>query len=369
MLQQTYTIPKKLRYLIYQRRRANIVYSVQQASLRKIVFLGLVLKLPRDLAVTAEHAFILCIMLTVTGVWMVMSRPKLRQRLPKIYLIVRSWWWMLAVLFLAFLWGELALFILFIIIVARAALEVLRLSSEKYKHSLILRLIAAGVKQSPLRKKEQLKEQIDTASKPDSLDTDTSSTSPTSSKGTGFKNSDCKKHSAGVDLKIDGWTVTMLSVLLIFVFSLLTLTRLTHAHEQTGVLLFALFACQFGDIAQYLCGKALGGKLFAERKLAANISPNKTIEGALFGSLLSAFLASLLALWLTPFTWLSAFMIAWGMSVFGICGDLLESAFKRHHGVKDTGTMLAGHGGILDRIDSLLLSVPMFALIYGLWLM
>ena len=90
---------------------------------------------------------------------------------------------------------------------------------------------------------------------------------------------------------------------------------------------------------------------------SATHQPNKSIEGAVFGSMCAALLASLLGVWLTGFEWWLCLLAAYGLAVSGIAGDLLESAFKRQHGIKDTGTMLAGHGGVLDRIDSLLIGV------------
>ena len=150
---------------------------------------------------------------------------------------------------------------------------------------------------------------------------------------------------------------------MLLIISLVCLQILTWQRGEYGVLLFVLFASQFNDIAQFLCGKLFKGKWF-KRGLAPRISPNKSIEGAVFGSLLSALLATLLGIWLTPFAWWLCFIAAYGLAVSGIAGDLLESAFKRQHGVKDTGTMLAGHGGVLDRIDSLLIGVPLFTLAY-----
>ena len=117
------------------------------------------------------------------------------------------------------------------------------------------------------------------------------------------------------------------------------------------VLLAAIWIC---DTAAYFGGKTLG-----KHKLAPNISPNKTIEGALFGLLFG-----ILSFWGLASLWLEdlpiAYVLASGLivGVFGQVGDLLESRFKRDAGVKDTSTLLPGHGGLLDRFDSLIFVSP-----------
>ena len=172
-------------------------------------------------------------------------------------------------------------------------------------------------------------------------------------------------HSSQTYTRLNLLDLVFSSAFLTLIVSLIALKQLIWQREQYGVLFFVLFASQFNDIAQYLCGRLLGHKLFT-RGLAPIISPNKSIEGALFGSMLAAILATLLGIWLTPFNWWICLLAAYGLAVSGIAGDLLESAFKRQHGVKDTGTMLAGHGGVLDRVDSLLIGVPLFTLFYWL---
>lgn len=137
---------------------------------------------------------------------------------------------------------------------------------------------------------------------------------------------------------------------------------LTHTN-QLGILLWVIFAVQFNDIGQYVMGKKLGHRLFT-RKLAPSLSPKKTIEGAIFGTLLTAGLCLPIGQLLTPFSWVRCFGLAVLLGVVGIMGDLLESAVKRRHGVKDMGVWLVGHGGIMDRVDSLLISLPLFWAIY-----
>lgn len=123
-----------------------------------------------------------------------------------------------------------------------------------------------------------------------------------------------------------------------------------------AMLVFYLVALtQVNDVAQYLWGKALG-----KRKVAPTVSPNKTLEGLLGGIATTTLLATLLAPWLTPMSPLHAVCAGILISVFGFIGDIVVSAVKRDIGVKDSGTLLPGHGGILDRLDSLTYTAPLF---------
>ena len=111
------------------------------------------------------------------------------------------------------------------------------------------------------------------------------------------------------------------------------------------------------DTGAYFVGRALG-----KRKLAAKVSPGKTIEGFL-GGIGSAILISIFV-YLTGYFQLSftAFILSSLLAIFvSVLGDLTESMFKREAGIKDSGNLIPGHGGILDRIDSLTAAVPMFA--------
>lgn len=101
------------------------------------------------------------------------------------------------------------------------------------------------------------------------------------------------------------------------------------------------------------------GCRFGKRKLCPAISPNKTVEGAL-GGLAGAVIAALLMYFLldVPSSVMTILVLALFLAVAGMVGDLLESIIKRGTGTKDSGTLLGGHGGVLDRIDSLLLAAP-----------
>ena len=127
-----------------------------------------------------------------------------------------------------------------------------------------------------------------------------------------------------------------------------------HAAGPQGpvLLLFALVVVWVGDSAAYFAGKSIG-----KHALAPHLSPKKTWEGTVAGFLGSLIVAPLFALWVNvPLIHLLA-MAALG-NIAGQVGDLLESGYKRSAGIKDSGSLLPGHGGVLDRIDALILAIP-----------
>lgn len=119
---------------------------------------------------------------------------------------------------------------------------------------------------------------------------------------------------------------------------------------------FVLLLIWATDSGAYFCGSAFG-----KRKLMPAISPNKTVEGAI-GGILSAMIVAILFYFFTElqnrFPLPVLLIISVILSIFGQVGDLVESALKRYYGVKDSGKLLPGHGGILDRVDSWLFVFP-----------
>lgn len=122
-----------------------------------------------------------------------------------------------------------------------------------------------------------------------------------------------------------------------------------------GLVLYLVFLTQFNDVAQYIWGKTFGN-----RKIVPGISPNKTWEGFLGGIATTTLLGALLAPWLTPLLWWQGLFAGLLIGVAGFVGDLTVSAVKRDLRIKDTGRLIPGHGGILDRIDSLMYTAPLF---------
>lgn len=135
---------------------------------------------------------------------------------------------------------------------------------------------------------------------------------------------------------------------------------------QGAYLIYMVFFIVWaGDSAGYFVGKAIG-----KRKLAPTISPGKTIEGAIantFGGMGGAAIANLL--FPEPLSWVHCLPAALICGIIGQLGDLFESLLKRSSGVKDSGTLIPGHGGVLDRVDSLLFAGPIFYCYYRLFLM
>jgi len=112
------------------------------------------------------------------------------------------------------------------------------------------------------------------------------------------------------------------------------------------------------DSGAYFVGKAIG-----KRKLWPEISPNKTIEGSIGGLLAAVIVVLGVNALLGSLTLVQALTIAFVAGIVGQLGDLVESAFKRHFHVKDSGQLIPGHGGVLDRFDSFLLVFPVLHLL------
>lgn len=126
--------------------------------------------------------------------------------------------------------------------------------------------------------------------------------------------------------------------------------------EGRNVILIAylIFIVQLSDVLQYVWGKLLG-----RTKIAPNLSPSKTWEG-LIGGALSASLVGTALFWMTPFTLLQAAGMCLLITTLGFFGGLVMSAIKRDRGVKDWGHLIAGHGGFIDRLDSVIFAAPIF---------
>lgn len=120
-------------------------------------------------------------------------------------------------------------------------------------------------------------------------------------------------------------------------------------------ILFALLIVWVTDTGAYIFGR-----LFGKNKLWPEISPNKTIEGFVGGILSSTIIAIIFSInYDMPLSILPLILVTWLFSMFGQLGDLVESALKRHFDVKDSGNLLPGHGGILDRFDSFIFVLPL----------
>ncbi|PHS34670.1 MAG: phosphatidate cytidylyltransferase [Sulfurovum sp.] len=149
--------------------------------------------------------------------------------------------------------------------------------------------------------------------------------------------------------------------LMMFVFGLshlaymITLSPVgSNSVGGTELVLYLVLLTELNDVLQYVWGKSIG-----KRKIIPKVSPNKTVEGFL-GAFVSISMLAVLFSFLTPFTWYEALIAGMIISWAGFIGDVVVSMIKRDIGVKDSGNMLPGHGGILDRVDSLIYTAPLF---------
>ena len=155
--------------------------------------------------------------------------------------------------------------------------------------------------------------------------------------------------------------------LMICVFSLshvpALLTLDIPGYEGRQLLLIAFLVCvvQISDVLQYVWGKLIG-----KRPVAPAVSPSKTWEG-LIGGVASATLVGTALWWMTPFSPWQAAALALVIGLMGFLGGLVMSAIKRDRGVKDWGWVIEGHGGILDRLDSVVFAAPIFFHLVRYW--
>lgn len=136
--------------------------------------------------------------------------------------------------------------------------------------------------------------------------------------------------------------------------ALLYLEIAGYSGQNVKLLIFLLAVVQLSDVFQYVWGKTLG-----RHKIAPLVSPSKTWEGFV-GGIFSASALGCGLWWITPFTPWQAGLISLAITLAGFSGGLVMSAIKRDRGVKDYGDLIEGHGGVMDRVDSLCFAAPVF---------
>ena len=136
--------------------------------------------------------------------------------------------------------------------------------------------------------------------------------------------------------------------------AILTLDIEGFEEKKLLLMIFLILVVQSSDVLQYVWGK-----LFGKHQIAPKLSPSKTVEGFVGGGVSASVLGGLLY-WLTPFNPVQAVLMSLLICLMGFLGGLVMSAMKRSMGVKDWGNMISGHGGMLDRMDSLCFAAPIF---------
>ena len=143
--------------------------------------------------------------------------------------------------------------------------------------------------------------------------------------------------------------------------ALLTLNIPGYEGRDVLLIAFLVIIVQLSDVLQYVWGK-----LFGRTKIAPKLSPSKTVEG-FAGGVASATLIGAGLWWISPFTPFQAGLLAFVITLMGFFGGLVMSAIKRDRGVKDWGNLIEGHGGLIDRLDSVVFSAPIFFHIVRYW--
>ena len=149
------------------------------------------------------------------------------------------------------------------------------------------------------------------------------------------------------------WSL-MVSVFCISHVPFLLNLKIPNFDQNILLVIFLIAVVQASEVLQYIWGKRLG-----KRKIAPVLSPSKTVEGFVGGVLSATALATALW-WITPFTPFQAGLIGLVICLMGFAGGLVMSAIKRDFGVKDWGHMIKGHGGMMDRVDSICFAAPIF---------
>ncbi len=150
------------------------------------------------------------------------------------------------------------------------------------------------------------------------------------------------------------WAAMIAIYCVSYIPALLSLEIAGYEGHNILLIAFLVIVVQASDVLQYVWGKLTG-----KHKIAPRLSPSKTVEG-FAGGVLSATLLGACLWWITPFGFLQAALMALIIAVMGFFGGLVLSAVKRDRGVKDWGATIAGHGGFIDRLDSLIFAAPVF---------
>lgn len=141
----------------------------------------------------------------------------------------------------------------------------------------------------------------------------------------------------------------------------LLLLNIEGYEGNATLIFFLLLVVQLSDVFQYICGK-----MFGRTKVAPVVSPSKTLEGLIGGGLIATAIGAAMW-WITPFTFWQAAGMSFVIVLMGFLGGLVLSAVKRSLGAKDWGTMIQGHGGMLDRMDSVCFAAPVFFHLTRYW--